>query len=227
MKKICWFLMLVVTVVLILPGIGRATIINPYPTVFAPDDGSQLFMPDAYVISIEAFDLAGSLGFPSSFGFFYDSAPSTPIVIFGPEDQGTGLSQSAIIDFAAGTVYDKDESVAAGHQVVQSTFTNSGTPIGFFLWFNPSPYGSPLYLTTVPSFNPGGYDAAETFPLKTNPSVYLIGFELPNGKLLSFDITGGITPVPEPSTLLLLGSGLTGLAVYGRKRIRRGVRGNT
>ena len=36
------------------------------------------------------------------------------------------------------------------------------------------------------------------------------------------DIMGhGTTPVPEPGTMVLLGSGLIGLAGYGRKRFRK------
>ena len=34
-------------------------------------------------------------------------------------------------------------------------------------------------------------------------------------------VTGPLTPVPEPGTMLLLGAGLAGLAAYGRKRFRK------
>lgn len=44
-----------------------------------------------------------------------------------------------------------------------------------------------------------------------------------DGPITRFTITGGPAPVPEPATLLLLGSGLAGLAARGRKR--RGGRG--
>lgn len=51
-----------------------------------------------------------------------------------------------------------------------------------------------------------------------------IQFEDPFSGILYFEtdtdnITGGIQPIPEPATILLLGSGLVGLAGFRRKRV--------
>jgi len=225
MKKICLFFLFIAMVVLILPGNGRATTMtNPNPALFAEDDGSQLFIPNSSVFSVEYYDLAGSIGYFSAFGFYFSSDPSTLIPIFGAADQGVSGSQVAKIDFAAETVYDLDNST------VQSTFTNApGTSIGFFLHIDddPSTPATFLRLHTESSLNSGGLDAAGTFPVLADPTAYGISFIYPQlGTFLSFHVVGGgggITPVPEPSTLLLIGSGLVGLAAYGKKRSRKKV----
>jgi len=42
-----------------------------------------------------------------------------------------------------------------------------------------------------------------------------------NSTPINDGVNNGTSPVPEPATLILLGSGLVGLAGYGRKRFKK------
>ena len=52
-------------------------------------------------------------------------------------------------------------------------------------------------------------------------TIYVQGFWLNGGAISHVDIYGPTTSVPEPSTLLLLGAGLIGLGILGRRKFRR------
>lgn len=193
---------------------AQALIINPDPTTFAADDGTQYFTPAAGLIGIEVLDLFGGLGAGSTFGFYFKSAPSAPIVIFDSLDQT--VTQVAGIDFTSGIVLDVDSSS------VQSTFSGSG-PIGFFLGINPLIPGGGFGITTDPLLNPAGLDLAATFPLISSPSGYLLGFELPiRGRFVTIglDLVSGIQPyrkVPEAPALMLM---LSAILLWGLHRRR-------
>lgn len=195
-------------------GYASATVINPLPSDFGPDDGTELFHPMSDVLSVEFFDLVGSLGGPSTFGFFFEFAPANLIPIFEPSDQGG--TQAALIDFANGVVFDVDEG-----GTVQSTFTGNGN-IGFFLSLEPD---APIVLFTVSAFN-AGLDLAATFPSFASSDTYLLGFELPplptssdqTGQTIAYELVSGTKPVPEPGTAFLIGLLLAGAGVRLRSR---------
>jgi hypothetical protein len=191
---------------------ATATLVNPLPGSFGPDDGSQIFLPNSNVFTAEILDVPGSFTV-SGFGFFFVSDPGTLVPIFGPEDQGAAFSQLALVDFSLGQVFDLDTPA------LQSTFTGGG-PIGFFFSFVP-PGGTPLTLFSIPGLNDAGRDAVATFPSLTFPMTYLIGFEAPpppEGVPLAFEIASGIEPVGEPGAVILLALGMGVIARF-RKRL--------
>ena len=209
---------------------------NPFPTpdpidgiTFGADlDDSGLFSHSAQVLSIELFDFgdllnslgAGTVG--TSFGFYFEGADVTDTSnlhgIFDINDFTSypTLSQSAVIDFNQGKVFDVDAGLTE-----QSSFSGSGN-IGFAFLFDPT-YGVPI-LFTEPFLNPAGTDVSGTFPILGSGSPvdpYLITFNLDLGLdtyVIAAEVVSGITPVPEPGTLLLLSSGLAGIVFYRRKK---------
>lgn len=181
---------------------------NVSAIVFGGDDGTELFVPSNQLFNVEVLDL----GAATSFGFYFDGTdvtnPANLITIFGPEDETTsGDIQTAGVDFNAEIVYDIDDSQ------IQSSFTDLGLPIGFYADFD---LGT---IFTDPSLNPGGEDLAETRPCLSDcplSDIYRIDFKRMDTTLTT-DIVSGVKPVPEPSMLLLIGTGLSGLVIWRKK----------
>jgi len=206
-------MMLFLLALLSLPLSASATIINPAPGTYGPDDGSIAFSPDTDAYFFEAFDSLSSLGVPTRFGFYKTADPSTLVTLFDSADQGPP-DQLAWVNFPSGGVVDLDTFT------LQGTFIPGQESIGFFLELN---LGSLLTIYSDPALN-AGFDLMASFPDLVNPGVYMLGVEVPDGiggmVTIYLATASGINhnPIPEPSTLLLLSIGFISFWGWGKYR---------
>ncbi|MEK6760208.1 MAG: PEP-CTERM sorting domain-containing protein [Deltaproteobacteria bacterium] len=197
---------------------AQAIIVNPAPLLLNDDTDASIFSPTSSSIGFATkYDITTTLpsGWFSVFGFYYVTDPSTKITVFGSEDTRT-LPQSASIDFNSGNVYDLDD----GGSIQSSFLAQAGSGIGFFqYYYNSDPVPYTLMENSEAYLNIDGLDAFAAFQYKSYSNAYLVGFNHPpSNTFLSYEVVGGITPVPEPSTLILLGSGAVALGFFNRKR---------
>jgi len=171
------------------------------PSVAGPTSSSFLIL----------LEVAGWLDI-NTFGIYSYSDPSKMLQVFsGPNGQG----DSAAVTFQSGWVQlGSDDS---------TRILNFGTNFGYYITT-----GAPGTWYSEDDKNPGGWAQMLIYAFPGVPNEYIIACEDQNRNIFSDNDfndmiikASEVKPVPEPATMLLLGSGLIGLAGFARRRFRK------
>ena len=150
------------------------------------------------------------------------ATPASQIATDTISGSGSGFQHTLFsgLSLGPGTYYTVISS-SSGALMAGWMQTSNSTPMSDFGETLGPSFVSFIGTVSIPDYAPSGTFSECTGPAGSGP-VQLCLSRSPSNASMLFSVTGDpIDPIPEPTTLLLLGSGLAGLAGLGRKKFSR------
>lgn len=200
-KKLCFLLFAaaMVTCLGVLPA--QATKIANFDVL-----DSYITLGESFDVKVSVYD-DGFLGDLTGFGFDVDPSLSLSFFLFDSYIIGPSFDDFGLDSYISGAFdpFDPPPSNAGTNVLLATLSFTAGLTAGTDTLEIVGPWDgafSGLYYLAGDSFQPANYPGNED----------IWG---------SLDITINSAPVPEPATMLLLATGLAGMGVFGRKKLRK------
>jgi hypothetical protein len=186
-------------------------------TVSSTNTVSNTDVPVLAMLNIDYFNITSV----SAFGLYYDINEDS---VIDAAERYQVIANSSVGTVSSTTFFAYDSSSqtyeVASENVWDTNYAGTEVAVDFskiFGFYFSDTINPVNYYYTDAAFNNGGM---EYISVDYDPFTAIISFDLDGVGLAEAIVkTDDVAPVPEPATMLLFGSGLVGLAGYGRKKI--------